>query len=67
MEFIELVPQERSRTYRFAGGDSITYKNVAKIRISDSGNHRLEYDGGKKAIVMVGWLAIDIDADKWTF
>jgi len=71
LTFTELSPPNRSRTYYFPKGEKITFFCVEKICVRPSGVHRLimnpaANDGNKLAIVQSGWLAIAIDADKWT-
>jgi len=63
----KLSPAERSRTYRYRGGDSIGYRNVTAIAVSGSGTHYVETGDGLKHIVAPGWLSIDLDVDAWTF
>lgn len=60
------IKGERSRTYHFPSGDVATFTNVVKIRVSESGGHRLEMGDGKKAYVIPSWLWIDIDAEGWS-
>ncbi len=66
IELIELIPHERSRTYVFSGNEKLIYLDVCRLKVSDSGNHRLELGDGRKIIVMAGWLAIELDVDSWT-
>ena len=65
IKFLE-IKGERSRTYHFPGGDAVTFKDVIKLGVRDSGNHRLETGNGMKAIVRPGWLWLDIDAEGWS-
>lgn len=59
---------ERFRVYIFPGNVEMKFSNVTAIAVRPSGNHRLEYDGGKKAIVSPGWSGIFIDSDNdWEF
>ena len=67
VNWTQLQPPERSRTYRFPGGDRITFANVVKVEVRPSGMHRLETADGKKAFVRPTWLSMEIDADAWTF
>jgi hypothetical protein len=64
--FIELNPPERSRTYHFADGQSVTFTNVTKLEVRPSGKHRIETQSGQKAFVAPSWLWVDIDTDNWT-
>lgn len=65
-EWETLNPPERSRTYQYPNGESLTYKNVTRVKVSESGNHYLDADG-VKAIVAPGWRAVELDMDAWTF
>lgn len=67
-EWIELNAPERSRTYVYAGGETLVYKNVRRVKVTESGNHYIEADGvNGHAIVAPGWRAIELDMDAWTF
>lgn len=66
INWTELNPPEKSRTYTFPTGLKITYENVARIEIRESGKHRLETADGRKAFICPGWIAIDIDTPEWT-
>lgn len=68
-EWVELNPPERERRYIYAGVSSeLVYKNVRRIKVSESGNHYIEADGvNGHAIVAPGWRAIELDVDSWTF
>lgn len=65
-EITKLDPAERSRTYRFSGGETLKFENVVALGVSPRGTHRLELASGAKVIVPTGWLAIELDVDKWT-
>ena len=65
-EFVELSPEEKTRTYTFPNG-SVSVNDVKRISVSDSGTHRLETSDGKKHIIPTGWLHIELDVDSWTF
>ena len=52
--------------YHYAGGHTITLKNVTGLCVRPSGTHRLETADGRKWIVPPGWLAIELDMDAWT-
>ena len=56
---------EKSRTYVFENS-CYTIPNVVKLCVRPSGNHRVEDANGMKYIVMAGFFAIEIDAEKWT-
>lgn len=60
------VKGERSRTYHFPGGNSVTFEGVTKLAVRPSGTHRLELSG-RKVIVAAGWLWIEINAQEWAF
>ncbi len=62
-----LDPPERKRTYRFAGGDRVTFANVVKVEVRESGMHRIETAKGQKAFVRPTWLSMEIEVDEWTF
>ena len=60
--------QEGSRTYHYAGGETMEFKEVTRVCVRPSGNHRLEMKNGDKAIVAAGWRAITFkDSPKWEF
>lgn len=65
-EFVKIDPPEKSRTYRFSGG-SVTFTNVTHVCVRPSGTHRLQTADGKKHIVSIGWLSIELDIENWTF
>lgn len=67
MKFTELAPCEKKRTYHFPGGEKVELHDVERIRVSDSGTHRLETGDGRKHIVPPGWLHIEINVEEWTF
>jgi hypothetical protein len=60
------VTGETSRKYIFPNGE-VTIRNVKKLVVRPSGNHRLGTADGKKHIVRAGWLAIEIEAREWSF
>jgi hypothetical protein len=62
----KLDPAERSREYVFPGGERLKYQDVVALGVSSRGTHRLELKDGRKIIVPMGWLAIELDVDKWT-
>lgn len=66
INWTELKPAERKRTYTFPT-HKITFENVTRIEVRESGKHRIETAYGGKAFVSPGWLSLVIDADKWTF
>ena len=61
-----LTVPERRRTYHFPGGESVTFEDVTKIEVRDSGKHRIETADGRKAFVCPGWLWLEIDTPEWT-
>lgn len=63
--FIEV--NEKSRTYVFKGGGTLTIKNVLSINVSKSGTHRINTITEEKYIVPPYWLYIKFEADDWTF
>lgn len=66
IQWVELSPVERSRTYHFPNGQKFTFNNVARIEIRSSGKHRIETTDGKRAFVNTGWEVLEIDVDAWT-
>jgi hypothetical protein len=66
INWTELAPPERKRTYHFPGGDTVSFENVTRIEVRDSGKHRVETADGRKAFVCPGWLWLEIDVDQWT-
>lgn len=66
-EFKPVTNGERRRIYTYANGSTFTVENVSDVAISKSGNHRLNTKDGRKFIVMAGWIAIEVDADFWSF
>lgn len=61
-----LATPERKRTYHFPNC-TFTAENVVAVCVRPSGTHRLETSDGKKYIVSVGWVAVELDVDDWTF
>lgn len=66
VEMTPINPPERKRTYHFADGRILAIENVSAICVRPSGSHRLETVEGQKWIVAPGWVAIELDIDKWT-
>ena len=66
LEFKEVTYPEKSRTYRFPSGN-VTVDNVVRVCARTSGSHRLETKDGSKVIIPSGFLAIQIEAKKWSF
>lgn len=67
INWTELNPPERSRAYTFPDKTRLYFHDVSRIEVRESGKHRLEYGGGKKAFVAPGWICLEIDTDEWTF
>jgi hypothetical protein len=62
-----LNEQQREYVYLNNGmASGLKFKNVQRIRFSNSGTHYLEMKDGKKVIVNPGWVLISIDADEWS-
>ena len=67
-----LNPPEKTRMYTFPDGD-LTLEGVKAVYISESGNHYLNLESGKKVIVfchrrMPGdCMAVVIETDRWTY
>lgn len=62
-----LKQPERKRTYHFPGGDVLTFENVIRVEVRDSGKHRIETADGRKAFVSTGWLWMEIETPEWSF
>lgn len=58
---------EKCRTYVYRNGFKLSVHNITSVTVSDSGNHRLETECGKKYIVAPNWIAIELDTEQWTF
>lgn len=54
---------EIARTYHFPGGESVVFEQVTRLKVSESGTHYLEFDGGRKAIVHKCWSWVEIAGD----
>ena len=67
LNFTEINPPERERTYIFPDGQKINFKGVKGVCVRPSGNHRLNLVSGKKVIVKGDWKYIILDIDEWTF
>jgi hypothetical protein len=67
IKWTELNPPEKSRTYHFANGDKVTFSNVVRIEVRESGTHRIETANGSKAFVRPEWLWLEIDTPEWSF
>jgi hypothetical protein len=67
IKWTELNPPERSRTYVFPGDLRLTFSNVVRVEVRESGKHRVETADGAKAFVCPGWVALLLDMDAWTF
>lgn len=60
------ITGEEERTYHFPGGDRYTVREVVKLCVRPSGNHRLETKDGKKHIIRAGWIAIEAKSSHWS-
>lgn len=59
---------EPTRSYRFAGGDVVSFDNVTHVKVSPSGTHRLRTSDGKFHIVPPTWLSVSLDLPSgWQF
>lgn len=67
IKWSELNPAEKKRTYHFPGGEAVTFENVVRVEVRESGKHRIETADGRKAFVCPGWLWLEIDTPEWTF
>jgi hypothetical protein len=65
-EWETLNPPERMRMYWYPNGEKIEFRDVSRVKVSESGNHYIE-SAGVKGIVAPGWRAITLDVDAWTF
>jgi hypothetical protein len=64
----KLQKAETLRTYHYPGGMVASFSDVTAIYVSErSGNHRLEFNGGKRAIVLAGFKYITISGGEWEF
>lgn len=50
------ISSEKTRTYTFPGGDTIKIEGPLRLRVSESGGHRIETEGGRSFYVAPGWL-----------
>jgi hypothetical protein len=66
VEMAEIKPPERSRLYRFPGGEAVRLEQVTHLAVGASGTHRLRTADGKFHIVPPGWNHIILDIDDWT-
>lgn len=66
IKWTELNPAEKKRTYHFPGGEEVTFENVVRIEVRESGKHRLETADGRKAFVCPGWLWMELEVAEWT-
>ena len=66
IKWTELNPPEKKRTYHFPGGESVTFEDVVRIEVRDSGKHRIETASGRKAFVCPGWMWMELDMPEWT-
>lgn len=66
LDFKEIAHAESARTYIFASGE-VTVRGAKRICVRPSGGHRLETESGEKVIVSPGWLAIRLEAERWSF
>lgn len=66
IQWTELNPPERKRTYYFPFY-TVSFENVIRVEVRESGKHRIETTDGRKAFVAPGWFWMEIEADAWTF
>jgi hypothetical protein len=66
INWVELNPPERRRTYCFPD-KTVTFYNVVRLEVRQSGKHRIETADGVKAFISPSWLWMEIDTDEWTF
>lgn len=67
-QFITLKHVERSRTYHYDDGSSVTFHNINRLRVTRSGHHCLELEASnQKRVVAPGWRYISLDVDDWSF
>jgi hypothetical protein len=67
IEWVKLKWKERSRTYHFAEGKSLTVHNVVEVCVKSSGTHRLRTEDGRLWVIPAVWLGIELDCDEFTF
>lgn len=61
-----LDPVEKSRTYRFPGGETVRIDGATHFVARESGTHRLRTSDGRLHIVPTGWIHIEIEAEDFT-
>lgn len=57
----------QNRVYLFPNGDEVLVRDVVSVNVSKTGTHRLNTSGGQKWIIPPKWIAINFDAEDWTF
>ncbi len=65
-EMVELNPPEQTRTYHYANGVTFVVKDVTHFASRSSGTHRLKTKDGHLWAIPAGFLAVEIEADRWT-
>lgn len=63
----KLATPEKTRTYVFPEGKTVTFIDVVAVGAPPGRSHRLETADGKKHIVPQGWLAITLETPAWSF
>lgn len=64
LNWVELTEGEQTRTYHFPDA-SITVERVIRFAVSST-THRLETSDGKKWIIPNGFVAIEVEATRWS-
>lgn len=67
IEWTQLEHPEERRTYVYPCGFQYEVRNVVRVAVRPSGNHRLETVDGEKFIVAAGWKVMVLHMKEWTF
>lgn len=67
LNFVDLTPPEKKRTYVYRDGSELTIENVARLCVRPSGSNRIETIDGQKWVILAGFIAVRIEVDSWTF
>ena len=67
MELPKLEFPEEFRRYAWPDGTSTLIEKVTHVKVSSSGNHRLQTATGKMYIISPGWRYIEFKASEWSF
>jgi len=67
INWTELIPPERKRTYHFPNGGLLVLEDVARIEVRESKVHRIETAAGRKVFVSPTWNWLEIETGNWNF